>query len=189
MSRAVRRAEQLLEALRGQCRGLREEREDATSVVVDDDDPQIAVAAVQWRSGRRRREGRRCRRRGRRSSSRRGRHQGRWRPRHRCRWPPGWRGRPPSVRRTTRGRERASTRRRRGGRRRGAARRPCGQCRARTAAVSVDRKSTIAFSARSLALIQSADQPVAGRAPRGELGEDAELRTPGGRSRRGDPGR
>ena len=42
---AVRRAEELLEAIVGQRRRLRQEREDAAAVVVDDDDAQIGVPA------------------------------------------------------------------------------------------------------------------------------------------------
>ena len=42
---AVRRAEQLLEALRRERRRLRQEREDPAAVVVDDDDAQVDAAA------------------------------------------------------------------------------------------------------------------------------------------------
>ena len=41
---AVRRAEELFELSGRQRRGLRQEREDATTVVVDDDDGEVEVA-------------------------------------------------------------------------------------------------------------------------------------------------
>ena len=110
----------------GELGRLRQEREDATAVVVDDDDPQVDAAIARERRARSSRARRRCRRRGRRSAARQ-------RPAERRRHDPVdavgaavRHGRGRAVRRTTRGRAPASTRRRPTRRRRGAtsARRP-----------------------------------------------------------------
>ena len=149
---AVGRAEELLEPVGGQRRGLRQEREDAAAVVVDTtivrSMPRPAAPSRPLRvvqegdvADQQRGRARRCR----------GPRRRPWTPRRRCRWRPGWR--PPArrrgARRTTRRRGPASTTTRRAWRRRAGRRATARATAARSARRG--RPATAAMAACALA--------------------------------------
>ena len=107
---AERGAEELLEPLGCERRGLRQEREDPATVVVDDDDAQVGACAPTARRARCSRGRRRDRRSARPTvaASQRPTESGRHAPR-RSRWRPGSRAPVPSAHRTTRDHGSAST--------------------------------------------------------------------------------